>query len=45
MNKYQDDRMEYRQYKRTIEELEKAKQDAEKARMTEKEAMWQRQNF
>ena len=38
MNKYQDDRMEYRQYKRTIEELEKAKQDAEKARMTEKEA-------
>lgn len=38
MNKFQDDKMEYRQYKRTIEELEKAKQDAEKARMTEKEA-------
>ena len=38
MNKFQEDKMEYRQYKRTIEELERAKQEAEKARMTEKEA-------
>ena len=38
MNKFQEDKMEYGQYKRTIEELERAKQEAEKARMTEKEA-------
>ena len=31
MNKFQEDKMEYGQYKRTIEELERAKQEAEKA--------------
>ena len=38
MNQFQGDKTEYQQYRRTIEELEKAKQDAEKARLTEKEA-------
>lgn len=38
MNKFQEDKMEYRQYKRTIEELERARQEGEKARLTEKEA-------
>ncbi|MBQ5677117.1 MAG: response regulator, partial [Lachnospiraceae bacterium] len=38
MNKFQEDKMEYRQYRRTIEELERARQEAEKARLTEKEA-------
>ena len=38
MNKFQEDKMEYHQYKRTIEELDRARQEAEKARLTEKEA-------